>query len=39
VTILVALSMLFGFLNGWLTVWLYGLWGKFYQRFEAKAEA
>lgn len=39
VTILVALSMAFGFLNGWLTVWLYGLWGRFYQRFETPDEA
>jgi len=38
VTILVALSMAFGFLNGWLTVWLYGLWGKFYQRLQAPAK-
>ncbi len=39
VTILVALSMAFGFLNGWLTVWLSGLWGQFYAKLTAPAKA
>jgi hypothetical protein len=39
VTILVALSMAFGFLNGWVTVWLYGAWGKFYEKYQAKIAA
>jgi len=39
VTILVALSMLFGFLLGFLAVWLYGLWGKFYQKSQSPAKA
>ena len=38
VTILVALSMAVGFLLGWTTVWLYGLWGNFYQKLEAPAK-
>jgi hypothetical protein len=33
--ILCAASMAFGFVNGWLTVWLYGLWGAYYKKFEA----
>lgn len=37
--IYVALSMLFGFLLGWCTVWLYGVWGKFYAKYEEPAEA
>lgn len=37
--ILAALAMAFGFLNGWLTVWLYGLWGNFYKKYETPAVA
>ncbi len=35
VTIYVFLSMAFGFLLGWLAVWLYGLWGAFCKKYEA----